>query len=108
LPRTVEQQGMDLEQSEPLLHEHEARLLGVCVSNLRSRRARRLPPEWVRIGGRVLYRPSTLSAFIQASTVRPSPEMKRQGYIRLAGSGARQDRDRLELEGEAGAPWKVN
>jgi hypothetical protein len=97
------------EQSEPLLHEREAaRLLGVCVSNLRSRRARRLPPEWVRIGGRVLYRPSTLSAFIQASTVRVSAGDEAAGLHPARGSGAGQDHDRLELEGQAGPLWKVN
>lgn len=61
----------DEQQPEGLIHEREAaQLLGLSMSNLRSRRARRLAPEWVRIGGRVLYQPSVLSAFIKASAVQ--------------------------------------
>src|SRR5215831_7727409 len=59
------------QQPEALLREREAaRLLRVCVSNLRSRRARRLPPEWIKLGARILYKRSTLCEFIEASVVR--------------------------------------
>jgi hypothetical protein len=59
------------QQPEALLRESEAaRMLRVCVTNLRNRRARRLPPEWIKIGGRILYKRSTLCEFIEASVVR--------------------------------------
>jgi hypothetical protein len=59
------------QQSEALVGEKEAaRILGVPVSNLRYRRWQGQPPEWVQIGARVRYRPSTLAAFIERNTVK--------------------------------------
>jgi len=58
---------------EGLIHERTAaKLLGLSRSNLRRRRASCLPPDYVRIGGRVLYRPSVLDAFIEESAVKSS------------------------------------
>ena len=59
------------QQPEGLINENQAaKVLGVRVSNLRYRRWQGMAPEWIRIGGRVRYRPSTLQAFIEESTVR--------------------------------------
>lgn len=75
-------------QHEALLHEREAaRLLGVSVSGLRRRRALRQPPEWVRIGGRVLYRPSVLAAFIEQSAVRLPAAAVDGGAVRTETEG---------------------
>ena len=58
-------------QAEGLVSEKEAaRILGVPISNLRYRRLREMPPEWVKVGRRVRYRPSTLAAFIEQNTVK--------------------------------------
>lgn len=66
-PKTVTTE----ERMEALVPEKEAaRILCVSVSTLRSRRRLGQDPEFVRIGGRVLYRPATLRAFIDASAVR--------------------------------------
>ena len=56
--------------SARLLNEHEAaKRLGLSVATMRRRRLLKQPPAWVKIGGRVLYRPDVLDAFIEASTV---------------------------------------
>lgn len=64
---------------EALISEKEcARLLGVCVSNLRRRRQLKQPPQWVKIGGRVLYQPDILRSFIRTSIVFLPPVLPRE------------------------------
>ena len=54
-----------------LLDENEAaRRLGLSVATMRRRRLFRLPPVWVTLGGRVLYRPLDLDAFVEANVVQ--------------------------------------
>jgi hypothetical protein len=54
-----------------LFDEHEAaRRLGLSVATMRRRRLLRLPPVWVKLGGRVLYQNADLEAFVQANVVR--------------------------------------
>jgi hypothetical protein len=51
---------------ETLLTEHEvAGLLKVSVATIRRRRLFRLPPEWVKIGASVRYKPDAVRRFIE-------------------------------------------
>ena len=51
---------------EALLTEHDvARLLKVSVATVRRRRLLRQPPNWVKLGASVRYRPADIAAFIQ-------------------------------------------
>jgi len=51
---------------ETLLTEHEvARLLKVSVATIRRRRLFRQPPEWVKIGASVRYKPDAVRRFIE-------------------------------------------
>ena len=60
----------DLCNLEKLKNEEEAaELLGLSVGSLRRRRLLRQSPVYVRLGSRILYRPSDLISFV-ASGVR--------------------------------------
>lgn len=62
-----------------LLDEKEAgRRLGLSVATMRRRRLLRLPPAWVKLGGRVLYRPLDLDTFIEANLVQPDHPSNRR------------------------------
>ena len=61
-----------------LLDEYQlAELLGVRVSVIRRRRARRLPPTFVRIGTAVRYRPQDIREFIENMQLNPPPGAER-------------------------------
>jgi hypothetical protein len=61
-----------------LFDEREAaRRLGLSVATIRRRRLLRLPPAWVKLGGRVLYRPQDLVDFIDANVVELSSSVER-------------------------------
>jgi hypothetical protein len=63
----------DLERLK-LLDEYEvAELLGVKVSIIRRRRSRRLPPDFVRIGHCVRYRPQDLRSYIESMQANAPP-----------------------------------
>ena len=52
---------------EALFTEHDlAQLLKVSVATIRRRRLLRQPPNWVKIGASVRYRPADIAAFIAA------------------------------------------
>jgi hypothetical protein len=54
-----------------LFGENEAaRRLGLSVATMRRRRLFRLPPAWVKLGGRVLYRSLDLDAFVEENVVQ--------------------------------------
>jgi predicted DNA-binding transcriptional regulator AlpA len=60
-----------MESKHELLDEREAaRSLGLSVPTLRRRRLLRQPPQWVKLGARVLYRKQDLDSLIEASLVR--------------------------------------
>ncbi len=53
---------------ETLLNEHEvAGLLKVSVATIRRRRLFRQPPEWVKIGASVRYRPEAIKRLIESA-----------------------------------------
>jgi predicted DNA-binding transcriptional regulator AlpA len=53
---------------ESLLNEHEvASLLKVSVATIRRRRLFRQPPEFVKIGASVRYRPAAIQRLIESS-----------------------------------------
>jgi Helix-turn-helix domain len=57
-----------------LLDEYDvADLLGVRVSIVRRRRARRLPPVYVRIGHHVKYRPQDIRSYIESMQANAPP-----------------------------------
>jgi predicted DNA-binding transcriptional regulator AlpA len=62
-----------------LLDEREAaQRLGLSVATMRRRRLLRLPPVWVKLGGRVLYQTSSLAEFVEANVVKlPEPRGRR-------------------------------
>ncbi len=62
-------------QSELLDEREAARRLGLSVATMRRRRLLRLRPVWVKLGGRVLYRPQDLDAYIDSCVVR-LPEVR--------------------------------
>jgi hypothetical protein len=45
--------------------------VGLAVQSLNNRRCRRLPPAYVKIGGRILYLRSDLDAFLLAHRIDP-------------------------------------
>ena len=52
---------------ESLLNEHDvARLLKVSVPTIRRRRLLGQPPEWIKIGASVRYRPEDLQAWLES------------------------------------------
>jgi hypothetical protein len=54
-----------------LLNEREAaHWLKLSVGTMRRRRLLRMPPGWVKLGSRVLYRKQDLEAFVNANVVR--------------------------------------
>jgi predicted DNA-binding transcriptional regulator AlpA len=58
--------------NEGLLNEHEvAQLLRVSVATIRRRRLIRQPPEWLKIGASVRYRPEAVDRLIESSTCSP-------------------------------------
>lgn len=60
--------------SEPLLTEHQvAALLNVSVATIRRRRLLRLPPDVVRIGTSVRYRPDAIQRLIESGEQRTHP-----------------------------------
>jgi hypothetical protein len=60
-----------------LFDEREAaRRLGLSVATMRRRRLLRLPPIWVKLGGRVLYRNRELEDFVEAHIVH-LPDVRR-------------------------------
>jgi len=68
---------------EALLTEREvARLLSVSVGTIRRRRLFREPPEFVKIGSSVRYKPDTIKRLIETAT--------RGGTQRLAASEKRR------------------
>jgi hypothetical protein len=55
-----------------LLDENEAaECLHVSKRTLQGFRQKRVGPVWIRVGGRVRYRPSDLDAYIDAARVLP-------------------------------------
>ena len=55
---------------EQLINEHEvARLTGLSLASIRRRRLFKLPPAYVKLGARVLYRPSDVAAWINENTI---------------------------------------
>lgn len=56
------------EQENPRLNvEQAARYLGVSVSTLNRWRGEEVGPEWIKLGGRVYYYASALTAFTKGS-----------------------------------------
>jgi predicted DNA-binding transcriptional regulator AlpA len=56
---------------ESLINERGvARISGLSVATLRRRRLLGQPPVWVKLGGRVLYRPADVLEWIEASRVQ--------------------------------------
>jgi hypothetical protein len=52
---------------ETLLNEHEvAELLKVSVSTIRRRRLFHQPPQWVKIGASVRYRPEAIKRLVES------------------------------------------
>ena len=49
---------------------------------MRRRRLLRLAPEWVKLGGRVLYKPATLAAFVDANVKRAKDKKATTGKPR--------------------------
>ena len=65
---------------ESLLNEHEvAQLLKVSVATIRRRRLFRQPPEWVKIGASVRYRPEAVQRLIESGTCSPAIVESRRG-----------------------------
>ena len=55
----------------PLLSETEvAKIAGISIASVRRRRLLRKPPNWIKLGSRVLYRFEDLQAWINESAVR--------------------------------------
>jgi hypothetical protein len=68
-----EDSNIEAHRVERLLDERQAAsLLGVSIGTLRRRRLQRLPPAWVRLGGRILYKPSLLAEFVEANIIIPA------------------------------------
>ena len=79
---------------EALLTEHEvAQRLNVSVATIRRRRLLRRPPEFVRIGSSVRYRPEAVERLIESGTCSPEqPSASRKAHrVRNAHSGAQQN-----------------
>jgi predicted DNA-binding transcriptional regulator AlpA len=80
---------------EVLLTENEvAKLLRVSVATIRRRRLFRQPPEWVKIGASVRYRPEAVQRLIESGTCSPVEQNaanKKAQRVRTSHSGARRD-----------------
>lgn len=64
-------------KTKELLDETEASLmLGLAVNTMRTRRARKQPPIYFKVGGRVYYDVKDLHAFIESGRVMPQAEGK--------------------------------
>ena len=78
---------------EALLTEHEvAERLKVSVATIRRRRLFRQPPEWVKIGASVRYRPEAVERLIESGTCSPAelPAISRKTHrVRATQRGAR-------------------
>jgi predicted DNA-binding transcriptional regulator AlpA len=58
---------------ESLINERGvARISGLSVATIRRRRLLGQPPAWVKLGGRILYRPSDVMTWIEDSRVYPT------------------------------------
>jgi len=58
--------------SDLLCEKRAAQRLGLSIATLRRRRLLRLPPAWVKLGARILYREEDLSNFVLANVVKPT------------------------------------
>jgi predicted DNA-binding transcriptional regulator AlpA len=47
-----------------------AKSTGLSIATIRRRRLLRKPPQWIKLGSRVLYRPDDVRAWINASMVQ--------------------------------------
>jgi predicted DNA-binding transcriptional regulator AlpA len=75
---------------ESLLNEHEvASLLKVSVATIRRRRLFRQPPEFVKIGASVRYRPEAVQRLIESGTCAPVEQ--RVASRRTTHSGERRN-----------------
>jgi predicted DNA-binding transcriptional regulator AlpA len=75
---------------ETLLTENEvAELLNISVATIRRRRLFRQPPEWVKIGASVRYRPEAVQRLIEGGTC--STVEQRVASRRTAPSGERRN-----------------
>ena len=53
---------------EELMTEHDvAKLLKVSVATIRRRRLLRQPPDWIKIGASVRYKPTSIASFLEAT-----------------------------------------
>jgi hypothetical protein len=56
---------------ETLMTEHDvARVLKVSVATIRRRRLLRQPPDWVKIGASVRYRPEAVNRLIEGGACK--------------------------------------
>jgi hypothetical protein len=63
---------------EALLNEREvAELLKVSVATIRRRRLFQQPPEWVKIGASVRYRPETIKLLVESAEQSIVPKIER-------------------------------
>lgn len=80
---------------EPLLTEHEvAQRLKVSVATIRRRRLLRRPPEWVKIGASVRYRPEAVERLIESGTCSPAEQTalsRKTQRVRNAHLGVRRN-----------------
>lgn len=80
---------------EALLTEGEvAKRLKVSVATIRRRRLFRQPPEWVKIGASVRYRPEAVERLIESGTCGPAAQPVVGRKAQRAGSarsGVRRD-----------------
>jgi hypothetical protein len=58
-------------EKEALSVREAACYVGLAAQSLNNRRCRRLPPPYVKIGGRVIYLKSDLDTFLQAHRIDP-------------------------------------
>lgn len=80
---------------ETLLTEREvAQRLKVSVATIRRRRLFRQPPEWIKIGASVRYRPEAVERLIESGTCIPVEQRtahSKARSARTAHSGARRN-----------------
>lgn len=63
---------MKANSAEALMNEHEVALrAGVSVGTLKRRRLLKLPPAFVKLGASVRYKPSEVTAWINACVAQP-------------------------------------
>jgi predicted DNA-binding transcriptional regulator AlpA len=66
----VERQGVVSPELETLLNEYEvARLTGLSVASIRRRRLLRQPPQFLKLGASVRYRPSAIRDWLESQEV---------------------------------------